>query len=184
MSAPYWVDIIEEIVTAVRNDTDKPAALDADEPFYMYGHPLEIINTLAKKDKHDVQKYNKYPIIALFQDFTETMGENQFVQSTVQDLNIIIAVNTSPDYVSSERYTNTFKPTLYPLYNLLIKHILKSKWFNNIDPGLVPHKKTDHVFWGRPGLYGSERNIFNDTIDAIEIQDLSLELRLRQNCIK
>lgn len=184
MSAPYWVDIIEEIVTSVRDDTDKPAALDTDEPFYMYGHPLEIINTLSKKDRHDVQKYNKYPIIALFQDFTETMGEHQAVQSSVQDLNIIIAVNTSPDYVSSERYTNTFKTVLYPLYNLLIKHIVKSKWFRNIDPGLVPHTKIDRVYWGRSGLYGNEGNVFNDHIDAIEIQDLSLELRLKQNCIK
>ncbi len=184
MSAPFWVDIIEEIVTAVREDADKPAVLDTDEPFYMYGHPAEIINTLAKKAQHDVQKFNKYPLIALFQDFTETMGEHQATQSTVQDLNIIIAVNTSPDYVSAERYTKTFKPILYPLYDLLIKHIVKSKWFGNVDPGLVPHKKIDRVYWGRSALYGNEANIFKDRIDAIEIQDLSLELRLRQNCIK
>ena len=177
MSAPYWVDIFEEIVDDVRSDTDKPATLDTDEPFYMYGHPKEIIKTLAKKDRHDVQKYNKYPIIALFQDFTETMGEHQAVQSRVEDLNIIIATNTSQDYTSAERYTKTFKPTLYPLYDLLIKHILKSKWFRNVDPGLVPHTKTDRVFWGR-----SDKNVFNDRLDAIEINNLTLELRLKQNC--
>ena len=182
MSAPYWVDIFDEIVTDVRNDTDKPAALDTDEPFYMYGHPLEIIDTLAKKDKHDTHKFNKYPLIALFQDFTETMGEHQATQSAVNDMNIVICMNTSPDYTAEDRYTNTFKTVLYPLYDLLIKHILKSKWFRNIDPGLVPHQKIDRLFWGRSGLYGNESNIFNDYIDAIEIQNLALELRLKQNC--
>lgn len=182
MSAPYWVDIFDEIATNVREDANKPAALDTDEPFYMYGHPLEIINTLSKKDNHAVQKYNKYPLIALFQDFTETMGEHQATPSAVQDMNLIIAVNTSPDYTAENRYDNTFKTVLYPLYDLLIKHIVKSKWFRNIDPGLVPHQKIDRLFWGRSGLYGNEGNIFNDHIDAIEIQNLGLELRLKQNC--
>jgi len=183
MSAPFWVDIFDEIVTAVREDADKPATLDTDEPFYMFGHPLEIINTLAKKDKHDTHKFNKYPLIALFQDFTETMGVNQAVQSAVPDLNLVICTNTSPDYTAENRYDNTFRTVLYPLYDLLIKHIVKSKWFANVDPGLVPHSKTDRLYWGRTGLYGNEANIFNDHIDAIEIQNLSLELRLKQNCI-
>jgi len=184
MSAPFWVDIFDEIVTDVREDADKPAALDADRPFYMFGHPLEIIDTLAKKDSNDVYKFNKYPLIALFQDFTETMGENQAVPSAVQDLNIVIAVNTSPDYSSANRYDNSFRTVLYPLYDLLIKHIVKSKRFLNVDPGLVPHDKIDRLYWGRTGLYGNEANIFNDYIDAIEIQNLSLQLRLKQNCIK
>lgn len=184
MNAPYWVDIFDEIVTSVRTDSDKPAALDTDEPFYMYGHPLEIINILAKKDTNDVHKFNKYPLIALFQDFTETMGANQAIPSAVQDLNIVIAMNTLPDYTAENRYDNTFRTVLYPLYDLLIKHIVKSKWFLNVDPGLVPHNKTDRLYWGRTGLYGNEGNIFNDYIDAIEIESLSLELRLKQNCIK
>lgn len=183
MSAQYWVDIFETIVTAVREDTDKPAALDMDEPFYMHGHPLEIINILSQKDKHDVHKFNKYPLIALFQDFSETMGENQATRSAVSDLKIIIAVNTLQDYTSENRYDNTFRPTLYPLYDLLIKHIERSGWFKNVSPGLASHTKIDRLYWGHTGLYGNEANIFNDYIDAIEIQNLSLELRLKQNCI-
>jgi len=112
------------------------------------------------------------------------MGKNQAVPSAVDDLNIIIAVNTSPDYTSENRYDNSFRTTLYPLYDLLIKHIVKSKWFINVDPGLVPHNKIDRLYWGRNGLYNNESNVFNDYIDAIEIQNLSLELRLKQNCIK
>ncbi len=180
MRAPYWIDVFSDIVTDVRNDTDKPAALDTDEPFYMHGHPLEIINILAQKDNHATHKFNKYPLIALFQDFTETMGENQSVQSTA-DLNIVIATNTSPDYSADERYDNTFRTVLYPLYDLLLEHIDGSGWFSN-GVGLVPHDKIDRLFWGRQGLYGNEANIFNDWLDAIEIQNLSLSLLLKQKC--
>ena len=181
MSAPFWVDIFEEIVTNVRNDADKPVALDTDEPFYMHGHPLEIINTLSKKDKHDVQKYNKYPLIALFQDFTETVGEDQTIRSSAE-LNLVIVMNTSQDYTAENRYDNTFRTVLYPLYDLLIKHIEQSGWFKDVDPGLVSHDKIDRLYWGRSGLYGNEANVFNDYIDAIEIQNLQLDMRLRQNC--
>lgn len=182
MSAPYWVDIFSDIVDNIRNDSDLPSGLAVDAPYYMYGHPLEVINTLSEKDRNDEWKFKKYPIIALFQDFTETLGEHQATQSAVEDLNIVIATNTSQTYTSEQRYTNTFKPVLYPLYNLLIKHIENIKWFRNIDPGLVPHQKIDRLFWGRSGLYGNEGNVFNDHIDAIEIRNLSLELRLKRNC--
>ena len=181
MSAPFWIDIFDEIVTDISEDTSKPGTLEADEPFYEHGHPLEIIDILNQKDRHDTEKFNKYPLIALFQDFTETMGQIQSIQSSVE-LNLIIAVGTSPDYTSEQRYDKNFRPMLYPLYDLLIEHIIKSKWFLNTDPGLVPHLKIDRLFWGRSGLYGNEGNIFNDRIDAIEIQNLQLDLRLKQNC--
>jgi len=179
MSAPFWVDIIEEIVTSVRTDDDKPVAMASDAPYYEYGHPKDLIRKLSQKDKHETLKYKKWPLIALLQDFKETIGENQFVQSAA-DLNIVIITNTLQDYYADDRYDNTFRTVLYPLYDLLIKHINQSGWFLNVDIGLVPHDKYDRLFWGRAGLYGNEGNIFGDAVDAIEIQNLHLELRLIQ----
>lgn len=149
-----------------------PSGIDTDSPYYMYGHPIEIINTLAEKDKNGTYKFKKYPLIALFQDFEETRGETQFV-NTSASLNIVIIVNSKRDYNSSQRYSNTFKPILYPIYNLLLKYISESNYFD-LAPDAVPHTKIDRVFWGKAGLYGGEANIFNDIIDAIEIQNLEL----------
>lgn len=181
MSAPYWIDIISEIVDNVRADADLPSGLATGAPYFMHGHPLEIISVLAEKDRNDTYKYLKYPIIALFQDFEEKFGESQRVVSSAT-LNIVIANQTSPDYTSAERYTYNFRTILYPIYDLLVKHIIRIKWFVNVGPGLVPHRKTDRLFWGRTGLYGNESNIFNDHIDAIEINDLTLDLSLRKLC--
>ncbi|MCK5607627.1 hypothetical protein KAR91_37430 [Candidatus Pacearchaeota archaeon] len=178
MSA-YWVDIIEDVVSEVRADTDKPATLTSEQPYYMHGHPLEVINTLSLKDKNDTYKFKKYPLIALFQDFTEVMGEDQKIQSSTS-LNIVICMETSQDYSSAQRYDNSFRTILYPLYDLLIEKIIASGYFLNASESLTSHNKIDRLFWGKTGLYGNEGNIFNDHIDAIEIENLDLDLRVTQ----
>lgn len=181
MSAAYWVDVFEDIVDKVRADSSKPSSMDTDEPFYMHGHPLEIVNILGQKDKHKVHKFNKYPLIALFQDFTETMGEDMTIKSSAS-LNLIIATSTSPDYNASQRYDNTFRTVLYPLYDLLMKHIVRERYFKNVAPNMIPHDKIDRLYWGKQGLQGNEGMIFMDHIDAIEIQNLSLDLLQRKGC--
>jgi len=172
--ALYIVDIIESVVDDVREDYTPPSGFDPDAPFYMYGHPIEIINTLMEKEKSGTLKFKKYPLIALFQDFEEDKGEEQSINARVS-LNIVIAVMTDPDYRSEDRYTNTFKPVLYPLYNKLLEKIAASGYFQ-VAPGNIRHRKIDRVYWGRTGLYGNEGNIFNDYIDAIEIENMELSI--------
>lgn len=172
--ALYIVDIIESVVDSVRAEYTPPSGFDSDAPFYMYGHPLEIINILSQKDKHDTLKYKKYPLVALFQDFEEIKGEDQAINAEV-NLNIVIAVNTSQHYRSSERYANTFKTVLYPIYNLFLEKIAASGYFQTA-PGIISHRKTDRVYWGKQGLYGTEANVFNDFLDAIEIDNLNLSI--------
>lgn len=173
-SALYIVDIIESVVDAVREDYTPPAGYDSDSPFYMYGHPMEIIETLSQKDKHSTLKYKRYPLIALFQDFEEEKGDNQAINTRVR-LNMVIAVSTKREYKSSERYTNTFKTILYPLYNLFMEKFAASNYFQTSE-GIIAHTKIDRVFWGKTGLYGNEANIFNDYLDAIELRNLELSI--------
>jgi len=71
------VDLIGDIVTSVAAKWNRPEGQPALAPFYMYGHPVEIVNELQKKSKHPTGKINKFPLIALFQDFEERRGENQ-----------------------------------------------------------------------------------------------------------
>lgn len=172
--AVYIVDIIGSIVDDVRADYTPPSGYNESAPFYMYGHPLEIIQTLSQKDKHSTLKYQKYPLIALFQDFEERKGASQAVNSDVS-LNIVIAVNTDKNYRSDQRYTNTFKTILYPLYNLFLEKIAASNHFG-VTEGNISHTKTDRVYWGKQGLYGNEGNIFNDYLDAIELTNLELSI--------
>lgn len=178
--SPFWVDIFGDIVTDVRADADKPAGLDALAPYYDFGHPVDIVNKLKQKDTSSL-KFNKFPLIALLMDFTEVMGEDMTVRARTTDLTIVIITNTAPELFTNERYDQNFRTILYPLYDLLIKHITKSKYFKS-GPGLVSHDKFDRPYWGRTGISGNEANMLNTAVDAIEVANLDLSLRLNNNC--
>lgn len=180
MSSPYWVNIIGDIVNDVRNDADKPSEMAALAPYYDYGHPIDIVNELALKERVAAAKF---PLIALLMDFREVMGEDMTIRSRTTDMTIIIMTNTTPDLTPDQRYDQNFSEILYPLYDLLIKHITNSKYFDTA-PGLVSHDKYDRPHWGRTGTYNNMGNIGNDFIDAIEVQNLNLSLKLNNTCKK
>ncbi len=178
----YWTDIIEEIVESVQTDSDKPASLKTDAPYYMHGHPLEIHTILEEKGHSGTLKFERFPLIALIQDFDEE--NNQDASPSKAELRIIIAQVTDPNFDITQRYDSTFRTVLGPLYDLLIKHIVESGWFKNCSASLCPHTKTDRPYWGREIDGNSQENIWNEFIDAIEIRNLQLDLRLKRNCIK
>ncbi len=179
--APFWVDVIEDVVTEVRNDADKPGVglIPVDSPYYLHGHPLDIIKVLNAKDRSPTNKSKKYPLIALFQDFTEEIGTDQRITSSAS-LNLVIAYSTKSEYDSPQRYDNSFRTILYPLYDLFIEKLRTSGWFLNASTGLTLHDKIDRLYWGRGETKGNKAVVFNDLIDAIEIQHLRLDLRITQ----
>lgn len=139
---------------------------------YLHGHPIEIIETLAERDKSGTFRFKKYPLIALFQDFPEEMG--QIGYNGEARLHLIIARATQATYKAPDRYTKNFKPVLYPVYLELMKQIHYSKAFQTISETQIRHTKIDRLYWGKEGLYANEGNVFNDKIDCIEIKDLRL----------
>lgn len=170
----YIVDIFADIVTRTS------AQLLADGTIatgvnYLYGHPLEILDSLQKLTKIASSQGNRYPLVALFQDFDEVRGKDDTIEFTVS-LNLIIASLTKPEYKAADRYKYNFKPILYPIYEELITQIKVSRYFK--DPMTqYSHKKTDRMYWGRNGLFGKDGSVYNDFIDAIEIQDLELKVK-------
>jgi hypothetical protein len=161
----YFVDIFGDIVAAVRAEYD---TVNDREPYYIYGHPKEIAHRLSLKDKSATNKLRKFPLVALFQDFAENHGE---LLSDDYNLSFtcIIVMSTNKNYTSQERYENTFKPILYPIYELLLKKMDISEYLITVDYELIEHIKTDRLFWGAAGIYGNEGLIFNEYLDAIEI---------------
>lgn len=177
-NSKYLVDVFDYVVQIVREEYDSESR---ELPYYLYGHPLEILATLSRKDKSGNWKYRKYPLIALFQDFAETKGGLESIEMAVSP-RLIIADQTQRKYDSSERYTETFKPILYPLYELLLKSIADCGYFNIADYENIPHTKTDRLFWGKEGIYGSEKNIFSDYLDVIDITFTNLEVLRKRPC--
>lgn len=180
-------DIFEQIVNEVSEEVTpylKTVNPDIQRVHFMAAHPLEITNRLTNKDKNGLY-LEKYPLIGVFHDFKEQMGR-QIGEYAKVSPRIIIANNTSSEFISNQRYEKNFKPILYPIYESFLKQITlakKGKWkyFNMYGEGSIRHDKTDRLFWGTSTAYANTANIFNDYLDCIDIENLELSINIK-NC--
>lgn len=129
-----------------------------------HGHPLEVVNRIKSYTESDTLKYEAFPRICLFHDF-----EEKITFETAVSLTLVIVTQTDPAYSAPDRYTYSFDPTLIPLYNRFINALAESAYIGTTEGNYFKHTKIDRLFWGKNGLYGNTGNIFNDFIDAIEI---------------
>ena len=150
---------------------------------YMYGHPTELVSRLQLRTQDDGDldsqtggKWDMWPVVMLFTDFPETMdntGGGYFQTVTLQ---IVIAMITERNLFAEQRLNINFKPILQPIYEALMQSIMRSAYFVVQSQKQIRHTKYDRYFWGKTGLYGNSGNMFNDHIDAIEIQNLTLRV--------
>lgn len=147
---------------------------------YQHGHPVEIAETLMQLEAWEQTRFSRLPAIFLFQDLREEKSDKIGIYSRVS-LNVAIVTGTRPDAKAEERYVETFKPILYPIYRELLKAIDESAWFL-LAGGEVPHVKFDRMYWGsKYAFQNGEKNQMNDFLDAIEMRNLDLEL-YHYNC--
>lgn len=166
----YIVDIIGQVVAAVATKLNRPV-------LYEYGRSIQITTQLqALTNGIDTATRNsKFPLFALFQDFPENNGATGYY-CTVTIPKIVIAtltVSTDPPPI---RYTKTFKPVLYPIYQEFLNQLVRHSNIVANDPGAIPHVK-----WDRPG-HLPDKDGSNEYLDAIEIQNLQLTFKQVNPC--
>lgn len=143
---------------------------------YMYGPFKEIVTRLTQWTASDTYEPKKYPLVALVQPFSGNNSSQPGVAS-VDDLNIIIAMLTTADAYTPDRYGINFYPVLYPVYNELLNQIDLDKRIMTQGKDLIPHTKIDWPYWDA----GQNTNPFNDMVDVVEIKSMKLKLLLK-NC--
>lgn len=176
----YISDELKDIVASV-SDT-MLGTLKAVDPnitgiHYQQGHPLEIVKALQLLANNVTTKTERYPLVALYRDFTEQKNRQIGIYSE-SDLHIIVATRTNPTYTTEQRATKSFKPILHPIVDALLNKISISPKFI-LDRAYPQTEETDRYFWGQAGLFGIEKNMFQDWIDCVEIK---LSLKLLNNC--
>lgn len=159
----YIVDMFEEIVDNVRANYDPVSLL---EPYYDHGHPISIMNKLTVKDGEKVYKFQKYPLIALIQDIQETHSSDLGITYSFSP-RIVILSTTDKNYTEQERYTNVFKPILYPIYEEFIEQV--HGYYHFVFESYPAYEKYDRVYWGTSNIFGNEATMFNDYLDGIEL---------------
>lgn len=166
------VDDIQAVVELMRTISG------LETPYYLYGHQSEIALRLLQKDKSPSKKTQKYPLVALRLDTEEQFEDGMWKFN----LNLAILDWTDKKYSAEQRYTNIFKPILYPLYEEFMIALRDSNLFTwEGDQRYPPHTKIDRPFWGTVVGENNERYIFNDPLDAIEILDLKISKT--ENCL-
>jgi len=157
------------IATLPAVQTVAPTAVSVVLNFH-HGHPEEIINLFKQATHKESVKREQFPAICLFQDIPE---KHSTVKEREATLNMVIITDTKKEYEASQRYTYTFRPILIPLFTRLIKAIECS---GNIGIVSEDFEYYERLYWGKSGLYGNVGNIFNDFIDAIELNNLRIKI--------
>lgn len=167
--------IIGDIVAEVRKEfSGTEEAPNGTIPYYEYGTALEVVNTLSRKTESQEFSDKKYPLIwFLIKDsIKQEVDLKKANHRKVSDITLIFCTETIADYVASERYDNTFIPTLRPLYDAFVYYLRRSNQLASKNG--FKHNYYENLFWGRDGLYGHTGNIFNDRLDAIIVDNLDL----------
>jgi hypothetical protein len=178
------IDSVDYVVydpTATQFEIEAATGLDftglswkALAPYYIHGHPIEITNRLNRKNS-GVYQYQKYPLIALLQDFEETADQNVDFYATASP-DIAIVNFTEKNINADDRYDLNFRNVLYPLYYQLLHEIYDNGAFNIRSPKLIVHSKTDRPYYGESGENGNTANKKADPLDAIVINSIELQM--------
>jgi hypothetical protein len=175
--AVILVDILRDVVAATQAAYRVQKGDNNLTVTYMHG-PIEeieanLIEIAGAKGLPGYTGPSKYPLIAVVQDFPEDRpGPGGYYSQTTLPI-VIIATLTDNKYKAEKRYTETFVPTLYPLYELFLQSLARDGRLAQNDPTEIPHRKFDRLYYGR-AKFGTQ---LADYVDAIEIQNLRLTVR-------
>lgn len=157
-----FVHVFGKIVAEVQSAYD---LVDGIRPFYEYGHPLQIFNTLVEKTQSGEWKYKKYPLIALYQTFSETR-RRRGVTYVIPEITVMLMTDTKDTFRSNNRYDNTYLPILHPIRDLLIDRMNYSRLINFDSE----YTSEDLIHWGTENYYAVTQNEGHGYLDALELK--------------
>jgi len=135
----YFPDVFEEVVVAARARYDLVNNL---LPYYEYGTYLELLEACQIKDNNQVAKY---PLVWLVWDVNE--NQQRWIETNIYNISpmVFICNLTNKEYTTAERYTNTLKAILYPIFELLLSEL---GYHRNFELGSdFRYPVNDHPFW-------------------------------------
>lgn len=151
--------------------------------YFMHGNTKEIMAHLQSLSDGPKTKDKKYPLIALFRDIREEVEQQRFGLASTFKAHVGIFTLTNPEMRAADRELRTFKPVLIPIFEELVNQISKSILFGSPRINDMAIKKWDCYFYGsalnpdRASGAPAGKNIFNDWVDAIEIESITLNLK-------
>ena len=132
-----------------------------------------------EKTKDAAKKYEKYPLLIMFLDYEEQIGQSDKHYISEASITMVFVAPTDKNYKAQERKEKVFRPVLWPLYEQFMSYLQLSNYFDTDVKGLIPHNKTDRYFYSADET--KAQNVFAAYFDAVEITNLELKL-MEQGC--
>ena len=112
-----------------------------------------------------------FPLIFMLTDVPEKRGGPSLYLSEIRVPLIAIMCLTSRTYSSAERYTNSFTPVLYPIYDAFLLSLSQQPNVVNALRDIV-HTKTDRLFWGTKPI----GTVVSQYVDGISMEGVELTI--------
>jgi hypothetical protein len=150
----YFPDVFSEVVDEVKKDYDLVNLL----PFFEYGSYLELMGACKVKDNNQT---SKYPLIWLVWDGAENTEnwKESYIYSISPKVFICDLSNIDDD--TAQRYANTLKATLYPIFDLLLSKL-------GYHPNIELNSEFKYTVIAHPFWLNTDGSF--DTLSSIEIK--------------
>lgn len=164
-----FVEVCHETCRLVSRDIKQ-------EVNFLFGDTTYINSILKTYSSYDKTAELKFPLIALHLPFDEERGREKGIYSSTK-LSLTIAINTLSRYTNEEREEKSFKLYLRPIYDSFMLHIKEHKDISYNYNMEIPHYYRERYDLGSRGAMDSSGKSLDDLIDAIEIENLELNLK-------
>lgn len=180
-------EILEEVVGRVPNGlsvsyTDyagNPVEEESPHVNYVFGNTRYVKAALDEMSRGSFLLGAKLPMIALFTPVYEDRGNPEY--HSVASVNVLIACKTNRDWNNEQRREFSFVNVLRPIYDRFIEELRADGRIDVGYKGTVRHRYSENYSYGRYGAYTDNGEEVTEPIDAIDIRNLELKIKL-QNC--
>ena len=175
------IDILAGIVESLSGNTEVTMSHEGKskpEITYMFGDAKYIKDQLDEYSK--VTGVEKLPLIALFTPIREKRDYDTEIASEAK-VSLLIACSSRKEWNNDERKEYSFENVLRPIYEALMDGIRRCPYLMKNYDGTIPHVYSENYSYGKYGAYTASGEAVSEPIDAINISDIKISVKL-QNC--
>lgn len=174
-------EVVEATETAIIADTSLNWGTLPRKVYFMSGNIKEITQrlTVMTQSPDPLISNGKYPLVALLKDIPETVTTIRTGYKVAFNARLLIITLTQPEYQHDQRRDINFIPVLEPILDKMLTVIGAKANFGMPSLEDMKLKKTNCYFYGSSI---NNKNQFNDYVDAIYVENLSLTLKENNHC--
>lgn len=182
---------IIEIIADVVKETSKQCTLivpdmrggmveiDCPDIHYVFGNAQYVKDNLDELSKSEAGNEMKFPLIALFCPFNEQRNSPDYYSKA--KVRVLIACSTDKKWSNEQRLDSSFRNILRPIYAGFLKALEDDGRFDFGYDGHIAHDYSENYSYGRYGAHTDTGEEVSEPIDAINISNLELKVKL-PNC--